>query len=61
METTLYEVSFDDGRLFKVFCANRSQRQRFLKTMGQVTSSQWRVLENGMHTIKQWEEIIKEE
>ena len=62
METTLYKITFDDGRVFKVFCANKHQKRRLTTT---ITSSENEtvsidVLESGIHTIKQWEDIIKE-
>lgn len=57
METTLFKIKFKDGREFKVFCANRSQKARLL----------WSILkkdlviedrDNGIHNIKQWEQIV---
>ena len=61
METTLYKITFKDGGVYKVFCANRHQKDRFLKTAILLNSYQWEELENGIHTIKQWEEIINNE
>lgn len=62
METSLYKITFKDGRVFKVFCANKAQKKRFRNTINQskkpicfdVTD-----VENGIHDINQWEEIIK--
>lgn len=61
METTLYRIKLGDGRMFKVFCANRKQKDRFNKVRinlenGAVTE----VIENGIHNIKQWEAIAKD-
>ncbi|MES2408765.1 MAG: hypothetical protein V4509_00510 [Patescibacteria group bacterium] len=60
METTLYKIKTGDGRIFKVFCANKKQKDRFFKVRtnlpdGAVTE----VLENGIHNIKQFETFIK--
>lgn len=59
METTLFKVSFNDGRVFKIFCQNRNQKDRFIKSWNTVKDiSQCEVLENGIHKVKQWEKII---
>jgi len=57
METTLYKVSFDDGRVFKVFCANKAQKNRFRATVTTGEAVTVEVLENGIHNIKQWEDM----
>jgi len=58
MQTTLFEVKTKDGRMFRVFCANSKQRERFLIA---VFGKNYAITEivNGMHTIKQFEQIIK--
>lgn len=60
METTLYKITFGDGRKFNVFCANKKQKQRLHRLMannplGGVTEASV----NGIHDIKQFELIIK--
>lgn len=58
METTLYKITFKDGRVFKVFCANKHQKSRFLRSsIGIYNESTLEVVENGIHTIKQWEDL----
>ena len=60
METTLFKITFDDGRKFKIFCANKHQKLRLLTAYHIVEGTAGlEELENGIHTIKQWEEIIK--
>ena len=63
METTLYKITFKDGRVFKVFCANSTQKRRFTTTMAQKGALGTKIeeLENGIHTIKQWEDILKKQ
>ena len=62
METTLYKVTFNDGRIFKVFCANRHQKDRFFdSSIGIHNNSKLETIENGIHTIKQWEQILNYE
>jgi len=58
MQTTIFKVETKDGRMFKVFCANSKQCERFRKIA-------WRpgntvtVITNGIHNIKQFEQFIK--
>ncbi len=63
METSLYKVTFKDGRVFKVFCQNRNQKQRFNRIWAGLKekSVTCEVLENGIHNISQWEKIINNE
>lgn len=60
METTLYKVCFNDGRIFKVFCANRHQKLRLGKITTELSNNIDTIeeLTHGIHTIKQWEKII---
>ena len=61
METSLYRIEFSDGRVFKVFCANKAQKQRFVTSMQQFRGedTKYYPIENGIHTIKQWEQIAE--
>ena len=61
METTLYRVKFSDGREFRVFCANKSQKRRMHETARNLTGCSYQVEEtiNGIHTINQWEQIAE--
>jgi hypothetical protein len=58
METTLYRITFKDGRTFKVFCANKAQKQRLLDTQFRRDGIAVREIASGIHTIKQWEQIL---
>lgn len=63
METTLYKITFSDGRMFKVFAQNKSQKVRFLLSLQRLSVQPITVepIENGIHTISQWEEIVNDE
>ena len=59
METTLYEVRFFDGRIFRVYCRGKNQKKRFRKVtekfkieIGSVTE-----ISNGIHTITEFEKL----
>jgi len=58
MQTTLFKVETKDGRTFRVFCANSNQRERFIKLVTD-TNYATHVITNGIHNIKQFEQIIK--
>lgn len=64
MQTSLYEITFKDGRVFRVFCANRKQNQdilRFLsspKALSEVKRKGAVVVRNGIHTMKQFQDIM---
>lgn len=57
METTLYKITFKDGREFRVFCANKKQKQRFHRSIID-TKTEVSEITNGIHNITQWEKII---
>lgn len=63
MKTTLYKISFSDGRMFKVFCANRKQKERMRNSFESIRNlgGKMEIADNGIHNIKQWEAIIKSE
>jgi hypothetical protein len=62
--TGLYEIKFKDGRIFRVFCANGSQINRLQKSLAIRTTKtaidyEITIISNGIHTISQFEKIIK--
>lgn len=60
METTLYKITFKDGRIFKIFCANKKQKQRLLRVHTGLHEQEalLEILENGIHNIKQFEDYL---
>lgn len=58
METSLYKITFKDGREYRVFCANKKQKERLQKITNSLGIFQdVEVMTNGIHTIKQFEDI----
>ena len=61
METTLYAVIFNDGRIYRINCRGKNEKQRFkihaeklkeqIKEVMQIT--------NGIHNIKEFEQLTK--
>ena len=61
METTIFEVKLTNGRVFRIFCANSTQKKRFRKSYSEIDDKgkTYRVLSNGIHNISEWENIVK--
>ena len=59
MQTTLFEIKFNNGSKFNVFCANSSQINRFLKFVYKNKNDieYWKDSINGIHSIKDFEKI----
>lgn len=64
MQTSLYEITFKDGRIFRVFCANVKQNQdilRFLSSpqaLAEVKRKGAVVVKVGIHTMLEFKEIL---
>lgn len=61
METTVYQIEFIDGRKFRVFCANKAQKERFLKSIYPISKEDAvvTVVLNGIHNVNQWEAMLQ--
>jgi hypothetical protein len=64
METSLYEISFKDGRIYRVFCGNPKQNKdmlRFLsspKALQEVKRKGAMVVKVGIQTMTQFTKIM---
>jgi len=56
METVIFEIEFNDGRIFRVFCANRTQKNRVLRTTRKNVKSITEIA-CGIHTTSEYEYI----
>jgi hypothetical protein len=60
MTTTLYEVKFSDGRVFRVFCQGKNQEKRLLKKLSSISwTGNITVMVCGIHTIAEFEMLNK--
>jgi len=59
METTLFELKFYDGRIFRVFCYGKSQKTRFTIMIAKLANEIESIAEisNGIYTISEFEKI----
>ena len=56
----IFCIELKDGRKFKISCENKSQIDRFIKSLNMYKIDPVHVSDiNGIHNIKQWEQIIK--
>jgi hypothetical protein len=55
----LYEIKLSHGRMFRVYCANKSQINRLHRTLQKHIGCEYTAheLSKGIHTIKQFEDI----
>jgi len=60
---TIFEVTFKDGRLYRVTCDNTHQKRRFLQSKDRIKElvEFTSVKINGIHTVKEWEQIVENE
>jgi hypothetical protein len=63
METGVYQITLNDGRIFRIFIHNSTQSRKViqsyykLRDAGKVKS--FDTITNGIHTTKQFEQILK--
>jgi len=60
METAVLQVDMKDGRVFRIFCANATQKKKTEQSLNKIKDKIEfvRTVTNGIHTHKQWKEII---
>ena len=61
METTIFEIELNDGRIFRIFCANKTQKNKVLTSYNQIKRhcKELRTITNGIHTTTQWQKIAE--
>ena len=61
MTTAIYQIEFLDGRIFKIYCANKTQKTKVIQTANKLKDKikLMSQIQSGIHTQKQFEEIIK--
>jgi hypothetical protein len=61
METTLYQVTFNDDRIYRINCRGKNQKQRFKIQAQKLKTEIKSILEiaNGIHNINEFEQLKK--
>ena len=59
METAVFQIELLDGRVFRIFCANKNQKLRVIRTVNKLKDKikLMSQLQSGIHTEKQWSQI----
>jgi len=59
METTLFAVIFNDGRVYRINCRGKNQKQRFRIHAEKLKEQIKEIMEitNGIHNIKEFEQL----
>lgn len=58
METIVYQIELKDGRVFRVFCANKTQKRRVIFSATDNKVKSVRTITNGVHTVQQYEKLL---
>lgn len=61
METGVYQVQLKDGRLFRIFYANSTQKNKLLKQFNSIKDKIEivKTITNGINTAKEFEQHLK--
>jgi hypothetical protein len=61
METSILQIELNDGRIFKIFCANSTQKRKVMDHYYSIKNKVKKIsqLVNGIHTANQFEQILK--
>lgn len=61
METGVLQIDLKDGRLFRIFYANSTQKKKLLRQFNSVKDKIEivKTVTNGIHTVKQFEQHLK--
>lgn len=60
METIVYQIELKDGRTFRVFCANRTQKKKVIDSYHKIKDKVKEIttITTGIHTSQQYEKLL---
>lgn len=60
METILFEIALNDGRIFRIFCANSTQKKKVIESYHKIKDKvkEIRTIATGIHTAQQYDKIL---
>jgi len=60
METIVYQIEFNDGRIFRIFCANSTQKKKVIESYCKIKDKVKEIttITTGIHTLKQYEKFL---
>lgn len=60
METIVYQIELKDGRVFRVFCANSTQKNNVIRSYYRIKDKVKEIttITTGIHTASQYEKLL---
>jgi len=60
METIVFQIELNDGRVFRIFCANSTQKNKVINSYYQIKDKVKEIttITTGIHTVQQYEKIL---
>ena len=60
METIVYQIELKDGRTFRVFCANATQKKKVIQSYHQIKDKVKEIttITTGLHTAQEYEKLL---
>lgn len=60
METIIFQIEFNDGRIFRIFCANSTQKRKLINSYYKIKDKVKEIttITTGIHTLQQYEKLI---
>ena len=60
METIVFQIELKDGRVFRIFCANSTQKKKVIESYTKIKDKVKEIttITTGLHTVSQYEKIL---
>ena len=60
METIVFQIELNDGRVFRIFCANSTQKNKVINSYYRIKDKVKEIttITTGIHTAQQYEKIL---
>ena len=60
METIIYQIELNDGRIFRIFCASSKEKKDVINSYNAIKDKvkQITTITTGIHTTKQYKQIL---
>ena len=60
METIVFQIELNDGRVFRIFCANSTQKKKLIDSYHRIKDKvkEIRTITTGIHTAQQYEKLV---
>ena len=61
METIVFQIELNDNRVFRIFCANSTQKKKVIDSYHKIKDKvkEIKTITTGIHTVAQYENLLK--